>query len=91
LSDQHLDSEAIEEYKRVVELDSSYQSVYYNMGVAQARLKLYDDALASLLKQREYADDLDTENLLAAVYADKGMQSKAAEARQKAEQFRASR
>jgi rhomboid protease GluP len=90
LADQHRNLEALEEYKRVAALDSGYQGVYFNMGVMQARLKQYDDALASLLKQRQTADDPDNENLLSDVYEAKGMKKEAADARQKAEQFHAS-
>jgi hypothetical protein len=74
----------------VAVLDSSYQGVYYNIGVMQARLKLDDDAIASLLKQRQTADDADNENLLASLYEAKGMKSEAKDARQKAAQFQAS-
>jgi uncharacterized protein HemY len=56
----------------------------------EARLKLYDDAIASLLKQQQSGDDPDNENLLASVYEAKGMKKEAADARQKAQQFRAS-
>jgi tetratricopeptide (TPR) repeat protein len=90
LADQHRDLEALEEYKRVAALDSGYQGVYYNVGAMQARLKLYDDAVASLLKQRQTGDDADNENLLAEVYETQGMKTEAAEARQKAAQFKAS-
>jgi membrane associated rhomboid family serine protease/Flp pilus assembly protein TadD len=90
LSDQHRDPEALEEYKRVAALDSGYPSIYYNLGVTEARLKLYDDAIASLLKQRETADDPESENLLADVYEAKGMKSEAEGARQRAKQFQAS-
>jgi len=90
LSDQHRDSEALEEYKRAAALDSGYQSIYYNMGVTEVRLKLYDDAISSLLKQRQTADDAETENLLADVYEAKGMKSEAEGARQKAKQLQAS-
>jgi membrane associated rhomboid family serine protease/Tfp pilus assembly protein PilF len=90
LADQHRNLEALDEYKRVAALDPSYQGVNYNMGVMQARLKLYDDAIASLLKQRQAGDDADNESLLAEVYEGKGMKSEAAEARQKAEAFQAS-
>jgi membrane associated rhomboid family serine protease/Tfp pilus assembly protein PilF len=87
LADQHRNQEALEEYKRVVALDSSYQGVNYNLGVMQARLKMYDDAVASLLKQRQIADDADNENLLAGVYEAKGMKSEADDAREKAKQL----
>jgi membrane associated rhomboid family serine protease/Tfp pilus assembly protein PilF len=90
LSDQHRDSEALEEYKRAAALDSGYPSIYYNMGVTEVRLKLYDDAIASLLKQRQTADDAENENLLADVYEAKGMTSEAEGARQKAKKFQAS-
>lgn len=90
LSNQHRNVEALEEYKRVAALDSSYQGVYYNMGVTEARLKLYDDAIAALSKQREVGDDPDNEKLLASVYEAKGMTSEADAARQKAEQLKAS-
>jgi rhomboid protease GluP len=89
LADQHRNQEALAEYKRVVALDSSYQGVNYNLGVMQARLKLYDDAIASLLKQRQIADDADNENLLAGVYEARGMASASEDARQKAKQLEA--
>jgi tetratricopeptide (TPR) repeat protein len=87
LSDQHRNAEALAEYKRVADIDSLYQGVYYNMGVMEARLNQYGDAIASLLKQRQTEDDADNENLLAAVYEAKGMQREAQDARQKAAQF----
>ncbi len=87
LLDQHRDPEALEEYKRAAALDSGYQSIYYDLGVTEVRLKLYDDAIASLLKQRQTADDAETENLLVDVYEAKGMKSEAEGARRKAAQF----
>jgi len=89
LADQHRNLEALEEYKRVAALDSDYQGVNYNMGVMQARLKQYDDAISSLSKQRQTADDADNENLLAGIYEEKGMKIEAADARRRAEQFQA--
>jgi len=87
LATQHQNREALEEYKKAAAIDANYQGVYFNMGVMEARLKLYDDAIASLLKQRQTADDADNENLLAALYEAKGMMSDAATARQKAAQL----
>jgi rhomboid protease GluP len=87
LSDEHRNPEALAEYKRVADIDSLYQGVNYNMGVIEARLNLYDDAIASLLKQRQAADDPDNESLLAAVYDAKGMKKEAADARAKAADF----
>ncbi|MGA7080526.1 MAG: rhomboid family intramembrane serine protease [Terriglobales bacterium] len=87
-ADQHRNLDALDEYKRVAALDSGYQSVNYNIGVMQARLNRYDDAITSLLKQRQAGDDADNENLLADVYNEKGMKSEAADARRRAtEQF----
>jgi hypothetical protein len=60
------------------------------MGVMQARLDLYDDAIVSLLQQRQTADDPDSENLLSSVYKAKGMKSEAEDARQRAKQLPAS-
>ncbi len=86
--DQHRNLEALNEYKRAAALDPGIQGVNYNMGVMQARLNRYDDAIASLLKQRQAEDDADNETLLAKVYDEKGMKSDAADARQRAEQLR---
>jgi rhomboid protease GluP len=90
LANQRQNREALEEYKRAAAIDAGYPGVYFNMGVMEARLKLYDDAIASLVKQRQTADDTDNENLLAALYEAKGMTSDAATARQKATQLAAS-
>jgi rhomboid protease GluP len=87
LSNEHRSREALTEYKRVAELSPNYQSVNYNIGLTQARLELFDDAIASLLKQRQMADDADDENLLAEVYETKGMKNEAADARQRAKTF----
>ena len=87
LSDEHRNEEALEEYKRVAEIDSLFQGVNYNMGVMEARLNRYDDAIASLLKQREAGDDPDNENLLASLYDAKGMKKDAEAARAKAAEF----
>ncbi len=89
-ANQQRSREALEEYKRAAASDAGYQSVYFNMGVMEARLKLYDDAISSLLKQRQTADDADNENLLDEVYAAKGMKKDAEEARRRAAQFKAS-
>jgi len=87
LSDQKRYSEALEEYKRVAALDPNYQGLYFNMGLAQARLNLFDDAIASLLKQRQNGDDPDNENTLADVYQAKGMTREAADAKRRAAAF----
>lgn len=88
LSTQHHDAEALAEYKRVAAINPNYQGVDYNIGLEQARLKLYDDAIVSLLKQREKDDDVDNENLLADVYTSKGMLNEAEDARERAVRLR---
>jgi rhomboid protease GluP len=87
LADEHRTAEALEEYKRAAAIDSSYPGVYYNMGVMQARLGLYDDAIVSLLKQRQTADEVENEKLLTDMYEEKGMKGEAAAAREKAGQL----
>ncbi|MGB9492401.1 MAG: tetratricopeptide repeat protein, partial [Terriglobales bacterium] len=86
-SDQHRDTEALAEYQRAAAIDANYQGINYNIGLEQARLKQYDDAIASLLKQREKADDPDNEHLLADVYKNNGMLNEAADAHERAAQF----
>ena len=86
-SDQHRDTEALAEYQRAAAIDANYQGINYNIGLEQARLKQYDDAIASLLKQREKADDPDNEHLLADVYKNNGMFNEAADAHERAAQF----
>jgi rhomboid protease GluP len=89
LSDQHQSAAALEEYKRVARIEPNYQALNYNIGLEQARLKQYDDAIASLVKQREVADDPDNEKLLADVYASNGMQRESDEARRRAAELSA--
>jgi len=80
-------SEALEEYKRTLQLAPDYQNVFYDMGLAQSKLELYDDAIQSFLKQRDKGDDPDNESALASVYEAKGMHREAEEASQRAQQF----
>lgn len=61
------------------------------MALMEARLRLYDDAIATLLKQRQTADSAENEGLLADIYEAKGMKSEAAGARQKAKELGESR
>jgi len=80
--------QAIEEYKQAAQLEPDMEGVYYRLGQAQARLKLYDDAIYSFLReQKRIGDDYDLELALAAVYDAKGMKKEAADARQKAAQL----
>jgi rhomboid protease GluP len=90
LANQHRYAEAFEEYKKAAAIDPAYPDIYFKMGEIEERLKLYDDAIASLLKQRQTADDDDNENLLAELYDAKGMKAEADAARQKAAQLQGS-
>ena len=77
--------EAISEYKMAAQLDPDLEGVYNNLGRAQAKLGLNDDAIASFQKELEKTgDDYDTEIALANAYEAKGMKKEAAGARQKA-------
>jgi rhomboid protease GluP len=79
--------EALEEYKLTAKLNPDYDGVYQEMGLVQAELKLYDDAIASFLKQQKNGDNPENEAALAAAYQAKGMHSEAAEASERAKQF----
>jgi Flp pilus assembly protein TadD len=58
------------------------------MGVSQAQLKQYDDAIASFSKEREQnGDDGELENALADAYQAKGLTQQAQDARNKAAQL----
>jgi membrane associated rhomboid family serine protease/Tfp pilus assembly protein PilF len=89
LSDERRYEEALTEYQRVLEIDSLYHDVYYNIGVVEAHLNQADNAIAALLKQRQVWDDPDNERLLAAIYGAKGMTKEADAARAKAEELAA--
>jgi membrane associated rhomboid family serine protease/Flp pilus assembly protein TadD len=80
---------AVAEYKTALHLDPQARGVYYRMGISQVKLKLYDDAIASYLKEREdTGDDPDLENALADAYQGKGQTQQAQEARDRAAQLR---
>ena len=80
-------SEALEEYQRTAQLDPGYQGVFYNIGLMQSKLKRFDDAIATFLKQRENGDDPDNENALANAYEAKGMLREAGDAKHRAAQL----
>ncbi|MFZ1132610.1 MAG: rhomboid family intramembrane serine protease [Terriglobales bacterium] len=79
--------EALEEYQRTLQLDPDYDGVYQEMGLVQGRLGLYDDAIASFLKQQKAGDNSDNEKALARAYEAKGMHREAAQAGERAKQF----
>jgi len=80
---------AINQYEAALKLDPQAEGVYYKIGISQAQLKKYDDAIASYLKEREKSgDDPDLESALADSYQAKGMTQQAQDARNKAAQLR---
>lgn len=79
------DQQAIDEFKLAAQLDPDLEGVYYRMGQTQFKLKQYDEAIYSYLKeQKRMGDDYDLEVALASAYDAKGMKQEAADARQKA-------
>jgi membrane associated rhomboid family serine protease/Flp pilus assembly protein TadD len=79
---------AIQEYSTAVQFDPD-EGVYYEMGVAYVKLKKYDDAIASLIKDRQRnGDDQYIESALADAYQAKGMKAEAQDAQRKAEKLK---
>jgi predicted Zn-dependent protease len=88
LAEQNNHSSAIDEYKNALRLEPKARGVYYRLGVSQAQLKQYDDAIASFSKEKEQSgDDGELENALADAYQAKGLTQQAQEARNKAVQL----
>ncbi len=76
---------AIEEFKAALADGADVSGIYVEMGNAFAKLKMYDDAIASYTKAKEKdGDDPDVENALADAYQAKGMTQQAEEARTRA-------
>jgi rhomboid protease GluP len=89
LADQGNHAAAIDEYKAALRLDPRASGVDYRMGISQAQLKQYDDAIASFLKeQQQSGDDPELENALADAYQAKGMTQQAQDAKNKATQLK---
>jgi len=89
LAQQQDHQAAIEELKKAAGSGTQIPGIYYEMGNSYAKLKMYDDAIASYLKEKEnFADDPDVENALADAYQAKGMAGQAQQARSRAEQLR---
>jgi tetratricopeptide (TPR) repeat protein len=78
---------AIEEYKTPARLDPQAAGIDYDLGVSYAKLKMYDDAVAAFLKERQNGDNQELETALADAYQAKGLTQQAQEARSKATQF----
>ncbi len=88
LEDQQNYSAAIDEFKKATS-GRRLPGVYFEMGNSYAKLKRYDDAIASYLKEKEKTgDDPDLENALAEAYQAKGMMKESQDARERALQLR---
>jgi tetratricopeptide (TPR) repeat protein len=88
LADEGDHQAAIQEYTAAAKL-SEFPSLYYNLGLSYAKLKMYDQAIAAYVKEREKnGDDQELENALAETYQAKGMQQQAQEARNKAAELK---
>ena len=48
---------AIKEYKTAARLDPQAAGIDYDLGVSYAKLKMYDDAIAAFLKERQNGDN----------------------------------
>jgi rhomboid protease GluP len=80
---------AIEEFKTAAGLGAPISGLYVEMGNAYAKLKMYDEAIAAYLQEKEKnGDEPDVENALAEAYQAKGMAQQAQEARNRAAQLR---
>jgi membrane associated rhomboid family serine protease/cytochrome c-type biogenesis protein CcmH/NrfG len=80
---------AVGQYQQALQFDPDANAIEYRLGVSQAQLKNYDEAIAAFRKQQETSgDDYDTELALANAYRAKGMQTEADAALQKAEKLK---
>jgi membrane associated rhomboid family serine protease/cytochrome c-type biogenesis protein CcmH/NrfG len=80
---------AIDEFKAAAEKNPSMSNVYGEMGRSYAKLRMYDDAIASYLKEKETSGDTpELEEALSEAYQAKGMNPQAQDARDRAEQLK---
>jgi rhomboid protease GluP len=88
LADEDKDQAAIEEFQTAGRLGAPFAGLYREMGRSYAKLKMYDEAIAAYLKEKERSgDNPDLENALAEAYQAKGMTQQAEEARTRAAQL----
>ena len=84
--------EAIGEYKNAIRLNPQISGAQYELGRSYMKLKMYDEAIAAYLKEREnMGDDPDIETALADAYQAKGMTQQAREASDKAAELKRQR
>jgi rhomboid protease GluP len=89
LADQGNHQAAVEEFKTALRLGPQVSGVYYELGRSYAQLKMYDDAIAAYINQRNRdGDDADLEAALAEAYQSKGMTQQAQQAASKAAELK---
>ncbi len=80
---------AIEEFKKAAASGTEISGTYYEMGNSYAQLKMYDDAIAAYLKEKEKdGDDPDVESALADAYQAKGLTQQSQQAKDRATELR---
>jgi membrane associated rhomboid family serine protease/Tfp pilus assembly protein PilF len=85
LADEGSDEAALKEFNTTAKIEPDRKGVYYQMATSSAKMKRYDDAIASYRKAIQVDGDYyDTEMGLAVAYEAKGMKQEAIEARNKA-------
>jgi membrane associated rhomboid family serine protease/Flp pilus assembly protein TadD len=89
LFDEEKYQAAIEEYKTAARLKPHLSGVYSEIGHCYAMLKMYDEAIAAYIQEKEKnGDQPEVETALADAYQAKGMTQQAQEARNKAAQLK---
>lgn len=89
LSDEGQLQPAIDEFKRALTLGAQSPGIYYEIGHSYAQLKMYDDAIAAYLKEKETSgDDVDLEAALSDAYQAKGMTQQAQQAASRAAELK---
>ena len=90
LAEQQSDQAAIAEFKKAASFGDQIPGIYNEIGNSYTKLKMYDNAIASYLEEKQkFGDDPDLENALAEAYLAKGMTKQAQEARAQAQQLTA--
>lgn len=92
LADEGQPQPAIEEFKHAITLGAQSPGIYYEIGHSYAQLKMYDDAIAAYLKEKEASgDDSDLEAALSEAYQAKGMTQQAQQAAARAAELKNAR
>ena len=89
LADEEKYQPAIDEFKTAIRLGPQSSGVYFELGRSYASLKMYDEAIAAYLQEKEKdGDDPEVETALGEAYEAKGMTQQAQDARNKAAQLK---